>query len=115
MLPQPIQETMSTRVDTLSETAAVVAASVLLVTVLTAVLGAVLRVTFWGTMHGTGATEYHVFDAPGFELGFGVPVVSVVGWTTLGALVLGGAYFLYRERDVRDARGESVAAGSDDR
>lgn len=60
---------MSTRVETLSEMVAVVATSVLLVTILTAVLGAVLRVTFLGTMHGTGTTGYNVFDAPGFELG----------------------------------------------
>lgn len=90
---------MSTRVDTLEETIAVVVGSLLLVTVLAGVVGAMWRMTFWGSMHGTGATGHHGLElvGPGFELGFGVPLLTVVGWATLVALALGGSYFVYRE------------------
>jgi D-alanyl-lipoteichoic acid acyltransferase DltB (MBOAT superfamily) len=88
---------MSTRVDTFEEAIAVVVGAVLLLTVLAGVVGAVWRMVFWGAMHGTGATGHHVLDGPGFELGFGVPLLTVVAWATVVACVLGGSYVVYRE------------------
>lgn len=88
---------MSTRVDTLGESIAVVVGGVLLLTVLAGVVGAVWRMLFWGAMHGTGATGHHALDGPGFELGFGVPLLTVATWATVVACVLGGSYFVYRE------------------
>lgn len=95
---------MSTRVETLRESVMVVGASVLLITVLAGVVGAMWRMAFWGSMHGTGATGHHVLDSPGFELGFGVPLPTVVVWATLVAVVLGVSYFLHREIAARDGR-----------
>jgi hypothetical protein len=114
MLLDSVRVAMSTRVDTLEETIAVVVGSLLLVTLFAGVVGAMWRMAFWGTMHGTGATGYHELVGPGFELGFGVPLLVVVGWATLVALTLGGSYFVYREL-VERQRDDAVALDDSER
>jgi hypothetical protein len=100
---------MTRLTSALGRTVAVVALATVALTLVAGFIGAVLRFTFWGAagahpmhgaaygpMHGGGVVSMHgdVLAAQSFQLGFGLPLWTVLSWALPLALLAGAVYLL---------------------
>jgi hypothetical protein len=84
---------------TLGRTAATVVVVTLTLTLAAGFLGALWRVTFWGAMGGHpmhASVHGPIAASPGFQLGFGVPLATVLVWALTVAVGVATLYLLYR-------------------